>query len=270
MNQSDDKLEQWLEAHFGAADTRVPGADASSTPEFEEFEAAAAAYDLARMDDLADAMPDGLAERIRVAAELTDAADTRDASRVVSMPRAQATAGATGGTSTAATPRRRRNIAPWLAVAASLVIAVAGWWPQLAPQTSTTTDPAAARDAFIASADQLMRVPLSGTDDPAASNASGELVWDPETQRGFVTVRNLAKNQPTEAQYQLWIFDSQRDTHPVDAGVFNVDDADQTVIDFTAKLPVGKPKLFAITVEQPGGVVVSDQGRIAMVGQVES
>jgi hypothetical protein len=47
-----------------------------------------------------------------------------------------------------------------------------------------------------------------------------------------------------------------------------VDDAGEVVIPIDPKLPVGQPTLFAITVERPGGVVVSDQGRIAMVGKV--
>ena len=34
-----------------------------------------------------------------------------------------------------------------------------------------------------------------------------------------------------------------------------------------AKLPVGEPVLFAITVEKPGGVVVSKRDRIALVAK---
>lgn len=260
MAQSDDTLDQWLEAQFGAAGTAASSVQADD-PDVEAAEAAAAAYDLACMDDRADAMPAGLAERIRVAAELTDAAAGPADARVVSLPTARQR-----------TQRRRGAAMAWLAVAATLVIAVAGWWPRLAPLTApdTTIDLAAERDALIANAEQLIRVPLSGTDDPAGTNAAGELVFDPATQRGFITVRNLAANQPTVSQYQLWIFDAARKPHPVDGGVFDVDDPQQAVIDFQAKLPVADPHLFAITVEQPGGVVVSDQERIAVVGKVEA
>jgi hypothetical protein len=34
-----------------------------------------------------------------------------------------------------------------------------------------------------------------------------------------------------------------------------------------ARLPVGKPVLFVITVERPGGVVVSSRERIALVAK---
>jgi hypothetical protein len=80
---------------------------------------------------------------------------------------------------------------------------------------------------------------------------------------------------PTEAVYQLWIFDASRESftdspleirHPVDGGVFAVTDAGVAEVPITAKLPVGEPVLFAVTVEPPGGVVVSDRSRIAAVG----
>ena len=77
-----------------------------------------------------------------------------------------------------------------------------------------------------------------------------------------------APNDPSQSQYQLWIFDGTREKHPVDGGVFDVNEAGEVVIPIDPKLPVGQPTLFAITVERPGGVVVSDQGRIAMVGKV--
>jgi len=54
----------------------------------------------------------------------------------------------------------------------------------------------------------------------------------------------------------------------VDGGVFDITDDGKVIVPIEAKLPVGAPTLFAITVERPGGVVVSDQGRIAMVGKV--
>ena len=40
------------------------------------------------------------------------------------------------------------------------------------------------------------------------------------------------------------------------------------IIPFEAKLPVGKPAAFVVTVEQPGGVVVSKQERVLALAQV--
>jgi len=40
------------------------------------------------------------------------------------------------------------------------------------------------------------------------------------------------------------------------------------LVPIEAKLRVQKPTLFAVTVEKPGGVVVSDQKRIALVAKL--
>ena len=79
----------------------------------------------------------------------------------------------------------------------------------------------------------------------------------------------LAANDPADSQYQLWIFDAERDErHPVDGGVFDIPrDGGETIVPIRAKLPVGQPALFAVTVERPGGVVVSDRQRIAVVAR---
>ena len=43
--------------------------------------------------------------------------------------------------------------------------------------------------------------------------------------------------------------------------------ATEVVVPIDAKVAVGEPYLFAITVEPPGGVVVSSRERIALVAQ---
>ena len=80
----------------------------------------------------------------------------------------------------------------------------------------------------------------------------------------------LAVNSPDEFQYQLWIFDEERDErYPVDGGVFDMPaggGAAEVVV--RATLDVAEPTLFAVTVEEPGGVVVSSRDRIATIAQV--
>jgi hypothetical protein len=44
----------------------------------------------------------------------------------------------------------------------------------------------------------------------------------------------------------------------------------ETLVPIKARLPVGQPVLFAITVEAAGGVVVSSRERIALVAQPEA
>ena len=76
---------------------------------------------------------------------------------------------------------------------------------------------------------------------------------------------NLAPNDPKLSQYQLWIFDKQRDEkYPVDGGVFDVTATGEVIVAISAKLPVGDAVLFAVTVEAPGGVVVSKRERIVV------
>ena len=82
-------------------------------------------------------------------------------------------------------------------------------------------------------------------------------------------LRGLAANNPERHQYQLWIFDGGRSQYPVDGGVFDVIAEDgESIVPVDAKLAVRQPAAFAITVEQPGGVVVSEQNRVAAIGKV--
>ncbi len=75
----------------------------------------------------------------------------------------------------------------------------------------------------------------------------------------------LAPNDRSKTQYQLWIFDKARDArYPVDGGVFDVPPGGDVVVPIEAKLHVGAPVLFAVTVEKPGGVVVSERKRIVV------
>jgi hypothetical protein len=69
-------------------------------------------------------------------------------------------------------------------------------------------------------------------------------------------------------QYQLWIFDAARDQrYPVDGGVFDVPaNAGEVVIPIRASLMVRKPAAFAVTLEKPGGVVVSGREHVIVLG----
>ncbi|MEO1511259.1 MAG: anti-sigma factor [Planctomycetota bacterium] len=123
-------------------------------------------------------------------------------------------------------------------------------------------------------------------DDPAdglpaeTDGLGGEVEWSDSEDRGFMRFAGLDVNDPSETQYQLWIFDEQRPSgdlpefgdsflsqRPVDGGVFDLADAEvlpsgEVIVPIDAKLPVGKALAFAVTVEQPGGVVVSDRSLV--------
>lgn len=184
-------------------------------------------------------------------------------------------------------PRRARSrvgtYGGWLAAAACLVLAIFGWQrtpPAVAPVAVLTTPPplgvppekplptpAEERAALLAISGSL-KVTLGATKEPAAAGLTGDVVWDPVTQRGFLHFAGLAANDPAVHQYQIWIFDAGRDKrYPVDGGVFDVPaNATEVVIPIRAALMVLKPAAFAVTVEKPGGVVVSGREHVVALG----
>jgi hypothetical protein len=112
----------------------------------------------------------------------------------------------------------------------------------------------------------LQRSFLPGSD-PTGQAVRGDVVWDANSQTGYMRFHGLRRNDPNVEQYQLWIFDARRDERfPVDGGVFNVRNASgDEVIRFDARLNVEVPLMFVVTVERRGGVVVSDRSRVAAV-----
>lgn len=130
--------------------------------------------------------------------------------------------------------------------------------------------PVQLRNAFLANApSDLTRVSWTNpTNDEASLNASGDIVWSDELQEGYMRIKDLEVNDPAIKQYQLWIFDRTRnDDRPVDGGVFDivVTDNGEIIIPIDAKLDIRDSKAFAITIEDPGGVVVSDRERLPLL-----
>ncbi len=77
----------------------------------------------------------------------------------------------------------------------------------------------------------------------------------------------LKPNDPKRQQFQLWIFDPTRadwEAKPVDGGVFDVSSDGEVVVPIDAKLNVRETALFAVTLEVPGGVVVSERERLVL------
>jgi len=276
--------------------------------DLDAFDRAAAAVDRALAPSFDTELPPSLRERLEVDAGHALAALAQGGSRpsgVSSVP--GASRGPAGGAPRRVAPRRPRALAAagWLAAAAMAGVALLVWRAdadrdarlagleaalearaeRLAERRDTlearaealerreaalAAAPSARRAALLAAADDVIRREWSATGDPAAPDAGGDVVWSSDAQAGFMRFRGLAPNDPTENQYQLWIFDATRDErHPVDGGVFDVDPATgEVVVPIRAKLPVREPTLFAVTVERPGGVVVSSRERIALVAKV--
>lgn len=162
-------------------------------------------------------------------------------------------------------PERRSALASpitgWAvaAVLALLLVAVTVFkQPEPAPPIEIVLSPADARDDLLTNAADLVKTAFTGTE--AYAGMSGRVVWSDSRQEGYMTFSNLEANDPTSKQYQLWIVDPTRDEKPVDGGVFDIPAvAGEVVIPIDNPLMVNNPAAFVITLEQPGGVVVSKQ-----------
>ncbi|MHC4975676.1 MAG: anti-sigma factor domain-containing protein [Planctomycetota bacterium] len=162
----------------------------------------------------------------------------------------------------------RYTALPWLAMAAALLLAVLGWLP------SPLRSPVDGRDTLMASSASYKQWDWGAVhaDDSVMSGyVEGDVVWSDADQEGYMRFVGLGVNDPSVEQYQLWIFDAERSAdRPVDGGVFDVTESGEVVVRIDPKLPISEATMFAITVERPGGVVVSDRSRLPLLAQPTS
>ena len=155
----------------------------------------------------------------------------------------------------------------WMVAAVAAIVAAVGWLKPPTPAPVVTA--MQLRTELLAQAGSQV-VSWSSGNDPSGKQVEGDIVWNTQLQQGFLRFKGAARNDPAREQYQLWIFDKARAEFAVDGGVFNVADnrVDQAsgdiIIPVNAKLRVFDPELFAVTLERPDGVVVTDKGRIVV------
>ena len=114
------------------------------------------------------------------------------------------------------------------------------------------------RQQLITAGDGTEVIPWAVPEAAEFAGVKGNVAWNDERQEGYMLLTGMPANDPGVSQYQLWLVDPDRDGNPVDGGVFDIPaGASTVVIPIDAKLAVNNPKAFAITREQPGGVVVS-------------
>lgn len=274
-----------LEATEGlsAAQTRELDTYFAANPQYDRFGMllAAAATDLALLHD---------DECYEIPAQLRE--------KIVNGAAGGAVQGGSGGSSAVATIPTARNVGPsgprasetviqmpqrvdaaatrgiggmlgWLAAAAAVAFA---FWSLNQPGGGVVDEAPLTTSQRLAALEQeatdLVRAAWTpGVD--AFDGVSGEVVWSDARQQGFMIFEGLEPNSPTEKQYQLWIVDPERDEKPVDGGVFDVATSERVIVPIDAKLAVDDPTVFALTVEKPGGVVVS-AGPLVLVAAVES
>lgn len=216
----------------------------------ESFDRAAAALELAWNDPRAEPLPEHVYQRILARLRIEPSA----------------------------APRGGKLLAwsGWIAALAASLVALTLW------RTSDSERPIDGARAItdiierVDRAPDVLRVAWKPTDDPDGRNVKGEVVWSASQQDGYLRIEGLAANDPKLRQYQLWIFDKSRDErYPVDGGVFDIAASSASsvggagiVIPIHARLRVDEPKLFAVTVEKPGGVVVSSRERIVALASL--
>ena len=159
---------------------------------------------------------------------------------------------------------------PWFvaAVCMALTVLTLVSTRSIEPVKEVSRDAARLRAELISAAKDLVQVTWADGPTPI-SGAGGDVVWSPSQQQGFMRFRGLTMNTPTVEQYQLWIFDKNQSAQtPIDGGVFDIDSDQEVIIPIQAKLRVREAYLFAITIEKPGGVVVSSRERLPLLAAV--
>lgn len=212
----------------------------------DEFDRAAVAVDLASGGTRFEKMPAELRQRV-----LNSAAEHVSKHRSATAPRA------TGPTRAPRADLVRWS--GWLAAAAAVILAIVAWMPR----TEHPLTPAQAWKQLASTAPDKVLMEWKPTEDAASKNVRGEILWSTSKQEGFVKFSGLPRNDPKAAQYQLWLFCTTRDDrYPVDGGVFDINEDGEVIIPIDARVPIEHLKMAAVTMERPGGVVVSTREQL--------
>lgn len=247
-----------------------------------ELEATAAAVQLMDATSQTDPLPESLARRIRsdamrhvgpsaqrsslqiAAVDVSvDAGDATESSPSIEAERSASETFA----ATSAFPRR--ELLAWLSLAASLLIIFGLLRTNQNPVEAQLTA-AQMRSNLMNASDQLITADWTPGKTPFENPVQGDVVWDNTRQEGYMRFVGMPKNNPTKQQYQLWIIDPARDDEPIDGGVFDIAATGETIVPINAKLGVIDPQVFAITIEKPGGVVVSTQDQLPLLAAVDA
>lgn len=153
--------------------------------------------------------------------------------------------------------------APWLAAAAGITLAAIAWLPTVLntkptnPVATVSDDPGAVRLAW------------RDWDSPEQPGVTGEVVWSESKQSGYMKFVGLKPNDPAQEQYQLWIIDSRGMEQRISGAIFNAS-AGETIVPIKPGIDVKQAAAFALTIEKPGGVWVSDMKRRVVIAAKKS
>ncbi len=234
------------------------------------------AIDASEAPSAADELPPDLGARVTAIGQAVTTARSVQTSKIAEARREPAG------------PARRSSLGPigvlgWVAAAAGFTLAAVAWLAQPAPVGPPVVEaPAQPTPAERAThlADRLstepgtLRVAFQAVGLIEGRDNVGEVLWNPDEQRGMLRLRNVDPNDPAQHQFQLWIFDAEREQYAVDGGVFDIgpetprDSDGNLLVPFEPRLAIRAAAAFAVTQEQPGGVVVTDQSGLILLGPV--
>ena len=154
----------------------------------------------------------------------------------------------------------------WAAAAACLVLALFGWalrGPQAVPEValSERVDRLVSEAPDLVSGDWILN-------DDQWGEVTGRVVWSQSRQEGYMVFSGLRENDPKAEQYQLWVFqdDPSVEATPIHGGIFDSAGSGELIVPITTPVsPKTTPVAFAVTVEDPGGVWVSDRSRLPVL-----
>lgn len=245
--------------------------------EDETFSLTAAAISLSALDTREE-MPAGL--RNKVLADSSGYFANETVQETSPAPALSSVPG-TGSNVIEFKPKRFNwNWLGWAAAAAACIALVVNIWLNRAPQgpdLAGVVPPvieekltmAQMRQRLMDSSADMTKATWTPGSMAEMKDIGGDVVWSDAKQAGYMRFTGLPANDGTKETYQLWIFDETQDPKtPIDGGVFNVNANGEVIIPINAKLKAKNPKMFAITMEKPGGVVVSERKKMVALAKV--
>ncbi|MFZ4574923.1 MAG: anti-sigma factor domain-containing protein [Phycisphaerales bacterium] len=152
------------------------------------------------------------------------------------------------------------GLLPWAAMAAAVFLAVMSWWPR--PGASGPL-----RTAEVDARADRVSVSWGDWDSPEVPGVKGEVVWSESLQTGYMRFRGLPANDPARDRYQLWIIDDRGMQQRISGGIFD-STGGETVVPISPGIKVNNAAAFAVTIEPPTGVWVSDMSRRVSIATV--
>lgn len=106
---------------------------------------------------------------------------------------------------------------------------------------------------------------VAGLPEAEQPGVKGDVVWNDDLQQGFMRFVGLEVNDPSEEVYQVWVIDERGMEQKVSGGVFNATEDGEIIVPIDPGIDVGNVQVFAVTVEEPGGIWVPDLRRRVVV-----